>query len=597
VSAAVDEPAAAIGNCAYGPVAERWAQRLPAALPLVTCELGAVTLGFADAARRRKRGEVFGASIFITDGRAKCALYIGAPPILAQVTDFDERAQLLDCLAAGGLQVGGREQRAIEQIEPPFLRASSEYLATADVVVTRSAAERERLSTLLGRRFLHVAEVAPLDSSVPAPPRGSRRRDAIVVWAPGLPAEACGLFAYALEEMRLPVLIVSAGGQPAPMRPGTRFVGIADAVDALSRALIIIDASLDDPGTARALARFGVPLAVASCSGAADWLGGVAVYDPWAHLSVTAAAGNALGGCAPYERRASADTDEFARVLAAATPPRRSAGPLVSVIVPTLNARSSLRDAVASIAAQTYAPIELVIVNDGGPPVDPGLLAHFGCARVIDQPERGGIAEALNAGIAASSGTYIAALADDDLYCPDHLARLVTALERTGCDVAHSIELREHYEPRPDGSYALLGHSVMVGVPARPSALLLCNMIGGTAVMFSRRAWQRVGTFDERAGCVSDLEMWMQFAEHFDFVHVDRVTAIMSARTDGTQFSAVGGRQTAEFYRYAYRLHPTGRPALERARTDWLARLETQPATNLPHIVVRSGSAPVATQP
>ena len=46
--------------------------------------------------------------------------------------------------------------------------------------------------------------------------------------------------------------------------------------------------------------------------------------------------------------------------------------PLVSVIVRTKDRPELLRDALKSIASQTYRPIEIVLVNDGGCEVDQG---------------------------------------------------------------------------------------------------------------------------------------------------------------------------------------------------------------------------------
>jgi glycosyltransferase involved in cell wall biosynthesis len=591
--------ASAAPNLAFGSAAAAWAARLAAAMPIVSADLRAVPFAFVEAARRRKSGQPFGAAVFFDEPRAHCALYVAAPPVLAQVTDYDERARLLDSLAIGGLQIGGKEQREIERIEPQFLRCAAEFLTTADVVVTRSSVERERLCAAVGRRFAHVAIVAPPDPSVPPPPDVRGRRDAIVVWAPHMPAEACGLFAFALEEFHRPAFIVCAGGSPPPMRNGTRYIGVADAAHALTQAAVIVDASLSDPGTARALADWGVPLAAASCSGAQDWLDGTTAYDPWNHLSVTAAVANALTGGPPLARAQPGGTcgAEFARVLAASAPPRAAAPPLVSVVVPTRNERASLRDALASIAGQSHPNLELVLVNDGGPPINPQLLTGWRAVQLIELPQRGGVEAALNRGIAAARGAYIAILADDDLYCPDHIARLTCALEQTGGDVAHAIELREHFALAADGTYALIGHTLIGTEPARRTALQLSNPIGGPSVVFSRAAWDRADGFDGRKGLVADLDIWMRFSKHFDFHHVDRVTTVMSIRTDASQYSAVGGPQTAAFYRDLYAAHPTGRPLLDAARADWLQRLETAPVSKLPHITISQTLAGVSPPP
>jgi hypothetical protein len=539
---------------------------LPHAVPIVTSDLETLASAFADAARRRMDGEHFAAAVFIDDPRALFALYQAAPPMLAQTTDQDERARLFDALARGGLVLNGTVQRDMERYDARYLRSAHELLATADVVVTRSSVERERLSALVDRRFLRTVTLAPLDARVPA--HGARDRDAsaIVVWAPDFPAEACGIFAYALEEFRRPAFVICGQGVPAVMRPGTRFVPVADAANVLAQAAVIVDASISDPGAARALARWRLPLAATSCSGALDWLDGIAILDPWDYRSITAAVANALGARSPRERSSIDGIAELQASLAHAAIPPCTGGPLVSVIVPTMNRRASLAAALTSIANQTYPRLEIVIVNDGGPPLERGVLETERTLRIVEYAENRGVSRAVNAGIAESCGKYIAILADDDLFCPDHLSRLVDALERSGGDVAHAIELGEHLEQRASGDFSVIGYSLIAGQPATPATLQTCNVIGGPSILFTRKAFDRVGGFDERAGHLMDFEMWLRMSLTFDFIHVDRVTAVMTMRDDASQASAVTGEYTAELYRTIYGLHPTARSTVAESR-------------------------------
>ncbi len=567
----------AAANRAFGPEATAWAARLPATLPLVAGDFGSVAHAFAEAARRRRHGEPFVGSLLMDDARARCALFVAAPLVLAQTADYDTRFTVLDAVASRGLTINEKPQIDYERFDSRYLRSALEFLITADVIAVRSSVERERLCDTLGRRFLHMTATAPLDPSVPPPiAHGRSSSTSIVVWAPNVPAEACGMFAFALEEFRRPVIVVCGPGRPAAMRAGTRFVPVADGAAALAQAGVIVDASLSDPGTARALARWGVPLATATTTGALDWLDGITTYSPWAHRSIQTAVANALGYRAPRERAEEVPERALRSALRAAAPRIPEQGPLVSVIVPTRNQRASLHDALASIAAQYYPHFEIVLVNDGGPPLERPLPAGDRL-RVIEFAENRGVNAALNAGIAAARGTYIALLADDDAFCPDHLARLVEALEQRGGDVAHGIELIEHFDCSSDGTSTLSGHSLICGDPATPTSLHIWNYIGGPSIMFRRSVFDAVGPFDERAGHLSDMEMWLRMSARFEFCHVDRVIAIMSMRNDASQASAVSGVQTAAFYRTIYDLHPTPRPAVQSSRERHLRDVEAIP--------------------
>jgi len=76
-----------------------------------------------------------------------------------------------------------------------------------------------------------------------------------------------------------------------------------------------------------------------------------------------------------------------------------------------------LAEAIASIKNQTYTPIEIVIVNDGGEPIE-GIAAY-------NLQNSRGPAGARNEGVKRSHGEIIAYLDDDDIYYPNHIKMLV----------------------------------------------------------------------------------------------------------------------------------------------------------------------------
>jgi glycosyltransferase involved in cell wall biosynthesis len=112
--------------------------------------------------------------------------------------------------------------------------------------------------------------------------------------------------------------------------------------------------------------------------------------------------------------------------------------PLVTTILPVYNRPAMLREAVASVLAQTHRPIEIVIVDDGSTDDTPSVADSFGASvRVIHQPNRGPGA-AREAGRLAARGDYIQYLDSDDLLDPRKFELQVAALERDHeCDVAY----------------------------------------------------------------------------------------------------------------------------------------------------------------
>jgi glycosyltransferase involved in cell wall biosynthesis len=118
----------------------------------------------------------------------------------------------------------------------------------------------------------------------------------------------------------------------------------------------------------------------------------------------------------------------------------KTTNPLVSVIVPTLNRPAMLKEALASIASQTYTPIEIIVVNDAGVEVEDVISALRFNQRIVylKHATNKGLPAARNTGLKAASGDYVAYLDDDDIYYPDHIQTLVSFLLATDYKVAYT---------------------------------------------------------------------------------------------------------------------------------------------------------------
>lgn len=101
---------------------------------------------------------------------------------------------------------------------------------------------------------------------------------------------------------------------------------------------------------------------------------------------------------------------------------------LISVVVPVYNAEKWLREALASLQAQTYANFEAILINDGSTDSSDDICRGFCEAdprfRLISQPN-GGVSEARNTGIEASLGEWIAFMDADDMMPSDALQTLM----------------------------------------------------------------------------------------------------------------------------------------------------------------------------
>jgi len=106
------------------------------------------------------------------------------------------------------------------------------------------------------------------------------------------------------------------------------------------------------------------------------------------------------------------------------------AQPTVAVVIPVFNGEKYLREAILSALAQTYAPNEIIVVNDGSTDGTRSIVESFGNRVVcIDQINQGAAA-ARNAGTKAATSNWIAFLDADDYWLPEKLKKQIAALER-----------------------------------------------------------------------------------------------------------------------------------------------------------------------
>jgi glycosyltransferase involved in cell wall biosynthesis len=99
------------------------------------------------------------------------------------------------------------------------------------------------------------------------------------------------------------------------------------------------------------------------------------------------------------------------------------AQPLISCIVPVYNGARYLREALSSIAAQTYRSLEIVVVDDGSVDGTRELVASCGYDVQYYWQTNAGPASACNQGLHVSQGELIAFLEQDDLWHPEKLER------------------------------------------------------------------------------------------------------------------------------------------------------------------------------
>jgi hypothetical protein len=125
-------------------------------------------------------------------------------------------------------------------------------------------------------------------------------------------------------------------------------------------------------------------------------------------------------------------------------PPGRPA-PTFSVVIAVHNAAETIAEAIDSVLAQTIAPIELIVCDDGSTDETDAAVRRYGDRITYLTKAHGGVASACNSALEVAVGEFFARLDADDVYEPERLEALTElALARPDLDILCTDVLLEH---------------------------------------------------------------------------------------------------------------------------------------------------------
>lgn len=203
--------------------------------------------------------------------------------------------------------------------------------------------------------------------------------------------------------------------------------------------------------------------------------------------------------------------------------------PLVSVIIPAYQAAWLINEALDSVATQTYANWEIIVVEDGTDDGTEALLATMAKTWGTDRVRyhrhstNQGLSATRNTAIELAQGQYIALLDHDDIWQPHHLEKAMAVLQTQPVDLSYA--QADFFE---DGSHRSLGicgpdSNDLAGFP---TSLLSKNFIPVCSVVMKKQVWERVGGFDTALKRVEDLDFWLRAIEAgFQFAYIPEVMA------------------------------------------------------------------------
>ncbi len=191
--------------------------------------------------------------------------------------------------------------------------------------------------------------------------------------------------------------------------------------------------------------------------------------------------------------------------------------PLVSVIIPTYNRATTVGLSIDSALAQTYRPLEIIVVDDGSTDATHDTLLSYGDRIRPIRRENGGPSAARNTGAAAASGEIIAFLDSDDLWIPDKIERQVRLMQQGGgkvpCCICNAALMGDDGPRTTSFQVGGVLSSMDEGYWLNPAPLIATRFILFNQVVAIRRsAFESVGGFDEGMRLLEDHDLAFRLA-------------------------------------------------------------------------------------
>ena len=194
--------------------------------------------------------------------------------------------------------------------------------------------------------------------------------------------------------------------------------------------------------------------------------------------------------------------------------------PRVSVLLPVWNGETFLEAAVESILRQTLSSFELIAIDDGSTDRSAAIAEKFACGdhrvRVLRRAHEG-LSAALNAGIAAARGEYVARMDADDISVPHRLQTQVAYLDAHPAYIAAGAWIEV-----VDEAGLHLGLKTFVETHEEISAALYGGVspMAHPTMVVRRDVLRAAGGYDARRYLSEDLDLWFRLAERGELANV-----------------------------------------------------------------------------
>ena len=210
--------------------------------------------------------------------------------------------------------------------------------------------------------------------------------------------------------------------------------------------------------------------------------------------------------------------------------------PVVTVVVPTCNRPDMLTAALCSVAQQTHADFECLVVNDHVPtqPAVDEVITTLADSRFrgLHNAQPSGSAITRNNGIRQARGSILAFLDDDDTWMPEYLEEHLKAHRADVGLVYSGVLIRWQNQVLPEKLRPAPPPPRREAVPTRMLRGSF-EIFTTSAISIKKRALDQVGCFDESLPSYEDWELCYRIGQHFPLGYVAKPLTVFFQHLKG----------------------------------------------------------------
>ena len=201
--------------------------------------------------------------------------------------------------------------------------------------------------------------------------------------------------------------------------------------------------------------------------------------------------------------------------------------PIVSLIIRTKDRPNFLRNALESVAIQSYTNIEVILINDGGCDLDithlEKLLYPVSLCYIKNETSKGR-SFAANIALNNITGQYVGFLDDDDILLPEHLMILTSFLNKSDYLIAYTNveEYQKKFDLKTQSYQSELINTYSKDFNA--TELLFYNYIPFNGLLFNASVLKNE-RLDISLDIYEDWELLIRLSRKYAFYHIDIVSA------------------------------------------------------------------------